>query len=197
MIRIPVSAPDFKNKSWTVAAEVTIPEDGATGVIATIGGRFGGWALLLNDNKPEHLPMPSPISHSISSALLDQVLLPGNHVVRAKFDYEGGDWQRCHGHVARGREASRRGQDPANDRVRFSLDETFDVGEDAGTPVVEDYADKMLLCLMGKLKKVTVVLELVAHRRRENGCAKSWGSANGRTLGSGPTAGRYRREWPR
>jgi hypothetical protein len=30
MIRIPEgSAPDFKNKSWTVAAEVTIPEGGA------------------------------------------------------------------------------------------------------------------------------------------------------------------------
>jgi hypothetical protein len=27
--------------------------------------------------------------------------------------------------------------------VRFSLDETFDIGADTGTPVVEDYADKI------------------------------------------------------
>src|SRR5262249_13647738 len=27
--------------------------------------------------------------------------------------------------------------------VRISLDETFDIGEDTGTPVVEDYVDKM------------------------------------------------------
>src|SRR5262249_58291438 len=33
MIRIPEgSAPDFKNKTWTIAAEVTIPEGGADGV---------------------------------------------------------------------------------------------------------------------------------------------------------------------
>src|SRR5262249_30850270 len=44
MIRIPEgSAPDFKNKSWTVAAEVMIPQGGANGVLATMGGRYGGW----------------------------------------------------------------------------------------------------------------------------------------------------------
>ena len=54
MIRIPEgSAPDFKNKSWTIAAEVTIPQSGASGVLATIGGRFGGWALLMQDGKPQ------------------------------------------------------------------------------------------------------------------------------------------------
>jgi arylsulfatase A-like enzyme len=43
MIRIPEgSAPDFKNKSWTAAAEVTIPEGGANGVLARIGGMAAG-----------------------------------------------------------------------------------------------------------------------------------------------------------
>jgi len=52
-IRIPEgSAPNFKNKSWAIAAEVMIPEGGASGVLATIGGRFGGWALLMKDGKP-------------------------------------------------------------------------------------------------------------------------------------------------
>ncbi|HTR61596.1 MAG TPA: hypothetical protein VMH37_07805, partial [Candidatus Binataceae bacterium] len=41
----------------------------------------------------------------------------------------------------------------------FSLDETFDVGEDTGTPVVEDYADKMPFPFTGTLKKFVVVLE--------------------------------------
>ncbi len=54
MIRIPEgSAPDFKNKSWTIAADVAIPEGGANGVLATMGGRFGGWGLMLLDGKPE------------------------------------------------------------------------------------------------------------------------------------------------
>jgi arylsulfatase len=43
--------------------------------------------------------------------------------------------------------------------IRFSLDETFDVGEDTGTPVVEDYVDKMPYRFSGTLKKFVVVLE--------------------------------------
>src|SRR6516165_1774462 len=54
MIRIPEgSAPDFKNKSWTVAAEITVPESGAEGILATMGGRFGGWVLWMTDGKPQ------------------------------------------------------------------------------------------------------------------------------------------------
>ena len=53
MVRIPEgSAPDFKNKSWTVAAEITVPKEGASGVLATIGGRFGGWGLWLDRSTP-------------------------------------------------------------------------------------------------------------------------------------------------
>jgi arylsulfatase len=43
--------------------------------------------------------------------------------------------------------------------IRFSLDETFDVGEDTGTPVVEDYVDEMPYRFSGTLKKFAVVLE--------------------------------------
>ena len=42
--------------------------------------------------------------------------------------------------------------------TRFSLDETLDVGEDTGTPVVEDYVDKMLFKFTGVLKKVVIEL---------------------------------------
>jgi hypothetical protein len=51
------------------------------------------------------------------------------------------------------------GQIPQTAAVRFSFDETFDVGEDTGTPVVEDYVDKMPLPFTGTLKKFVVVLE--------------------------------------
>jgi hypothetical protein len=53
-LRIPEgSAPNFKNQSWVIDADVTIPQGGATGVIATIGGNFGGWSLFVMNNKPE------------------------------------------------------------------------------------------------------------------------------------------------
>jgi len=42
--------------------------------------------------------------------------------------------------------------------IRFSLDETMDVGEDTGTPVIEDYVDKMPFHFTGDLKKVVIEL---------------------------------------
>ncbi len=43
MIRTPEgSAPNFKRKSWAIGAEITIPDSGANGVLATIGERYAG-----------------------------------------------------------------------------------------------------------------------------------------------------------
>lgn len=53
MVRIPEgSAPDFKNKSYRITAEVEIPESGAEGVLMTQGGRFNGLGLYLLQGKP-------------------------------------------------------------------------------------------------------------------------------------------------
>jgi arylsulfatase len=41
-------APSILNKSYTITAEVTIPDGGAEGMIVTDGGRFGGYALFLS-----------------------------------------------------------------------------------------------------------------------------------------------------
>ena len=46
------STPDIKNKSYRVSADVEVPEGGANGVLATQGGRFAGWGLLVLDGKP-------------------------------------------------------------------------------------------------------------------------------------------------
>jgi arylsulfatase len=43
--------------------------------------------------------------------------------------------------------------------VRFSADETFDIGEDTGTPVVEDYEPKMPFHFTGQLDKVVIELD--------------------------------------
>ena len=41
------TAPNILNKSYTITAEVTIPQGGAEGMIVTEGGRFGGYGLFL------------------------------------------------------------------------------------------------------------------------------------------------------
>jgi arylsulfatase len=50
-------------------------------------------------------------------------------------------------------------QIPQTIGVRFSLDETFDVGQDTGTPVLEEYEAKMPFPFTGTLTKFVVVLE--------------------------------------
>src|SRR5271167_4773215 len=41
------NAPSILNKDYTITAEVTVPDGGAEGMIATLGGRFGGYGLYL------------------------------------------------------------------------------------------------------------------------------------------------------
>jgi arylsulfatase len=161
MTRIPEgSAPDFKNKSWTIAAEVTVPKDGAEGVIATIGGRFGGWVLLLLQGRPVFAYALSNQPDHKYKVQSDQALPPGEHVLRVKFEYEGGGIGKAAtatllvdekpvGHV----------RIPQTIAVRFSLDETFDVGSDTGTPVLEEYAEKMPFSFTGTLKRFVTVLQ--------------------------------------
>ena len=43
---------NVKNQSKKITATVEIPEGGASGVILTQGGRFGGWCLYMKDSKP-------------------------------------------------------------------------------------------------------------------------------------------------
>ena len=161
MIRIPEgSAPDFKNKSWTVAAEITVPKGGASGVLATVGGRFGGWALWLDQGKPRFAyALSNQPAHKLTIAS-SAALAPGDHVIRAVFKYAGGG-------IGKGADIRllvdekqvAAGSVPQTVAARFSLDETFDVGADTGTPVVEDYAAKMPYEFTGTLKKLGVVLE--------------------------------------
>jgi arylsulfatase len=48
-IGIPVgNAPSILDKDYTITADVTIPDGGAEGMIATLGGRFGGYGLYLS-----------------------------------------------------------------------------------------------------------------------------------------------------
>jgi arylsulfatase len=45
-------APYLLNTSYTLTADITVPEGGAEGMIATSGGRFAGWGFYLLKGKP-------------------------------------------------------------------------------------------------------------------------------------------------
>jgi len=162
MTRIPEgSAPDFKNKSWAVAADVVIPDGGnASGVLATIGGRHGGWALLMQDGKPAFAYAFSNQPEHKYRIVSDKPLAPGPHVVRFAFKYDGGGIGKgATGALFVDGQQVAEGKIDKTIRARFSLDETFDVGADTGTPVIEDYVDKMPFAFTGTLRKLVVVLE--------------------------------------
>ena len=158
MVRIPEgSSPNFKNSSWALGAEVTIPDNGANGVLATIGGRFGGWALLMQDSKPEFVYAFSNQEQHKFRIASDQPIAPGNHVVRFSFKYDrGGIGKGATGTLFVDGKQVAEGRIPQTIAIRFSLHETFDIGEDTGTPVSEDY--HVPFKFTGKLNKVVVRL---------------------------------------
>jgi len=163
MIRIPeANAPDIKNKSFHMAAEVEVPQGGADGVLATQGGRFGGWGLLVLDGKPMFAYAYSNQdgakyvnqSRSKTRIAATEKLTPGKHAIAFDFTYDGGG-------IGKGGMGtlSVDGKHVAKGRIdktlpfRFSLDESFDVGEDTGTPVIDEYEAKPFQ-FNGTLRKV-------------------------------------------
>ena len=44
-------SPNITNRSYTITAEVTIPEGGAEGVLLAAGNRFGGYTLFMKDDR--------------------------------------------------------------------------------------------------------------------------------------------------
>jgi hypothetical protein len=129
-------------------------------VLATIGGRFGGWGLWLDESKPNFVyALSNQPDHKFRIASKER-LAPGRHVIRLAFKYAGGG-------VGKGGTTTlfvdekqvAQGTIPQTLPARFSLDETFDVGSDTGTPIVEDYVDKMPYKFTGTLTRLGVVLE--------------------------------------
>src|SRR5262245_17142439 len=159
-IRVPEgTAPDTKNRSFTITAEVEIPPGGANGVLITQGGRFGGWGLLVSDGKPEfNYAFSNQKQHKYRVAS-NEKLSTGKHSIKFDFKYDGPGYGKGGNGVLSvdGKEAAH-GKIERTIAVRFSLDETMDVGMDTGTPVVENYVDKMPFKFMGKLDKVVVEL---------------------------------------
>ena len=46
------TAPSVLNKSFTIIADIEVPDGGGNGMLATQGGRFGGWGFYLLKGKP-------------------------------------------------------------------------------------------------------------------------------------------------
>ncbi|GAA3908735.1 arylsulfatase [Microbacterium invictum] len=132
------SVVSIKNKSFSVTAEVEIPDSGADGVIITQGGRFGGWSIYLTGGRAKFVYNVLGIHEFAAEATI--AVPPGRHQVRMEFVYDGGG-------LAKGGdvtiyydgEAVGTGRVGLTQPMVFSADETTDVGYESGTAVSPDY----------------------------------------------------------
>ena len=139
-IRIqPFSAPPTLNRSWRVDAQIEVPDSGANGPIAVIGGPSAGWSLYLEDSVPNFCyNFPGPELTYIRG---QEPLAPGKHTVSYEFEKTGTEPVGAGGTgrlFVDGQQVAE-GNIPRTCTVGYSMDETFDIGWDKGDAVTPEY----------------------------------------------------------
>lgn len=132
------SVVSIKNKSFSITAELEVPDDGLRGVVIAQGGKFGGWAVFADEGK---LAFDyNVLGIQLFATRSDSVLPTGKHQVRMEFAYDGGGLAKggdvtlyCDG------EQIGAGRVDATQPMIFSADETTDIGYESGTTVSPSY----------------------------------------------------------
>jgi arylsulfatase len=141
-------------RSYSITAEIEVPQGGANGVIIANAGRFGGWSLYMKAGRVHQVYNYGGLVRTTVSS--PRALTPGRHTVRYEFAYDGG---------LPGSGGTSRlvvdGQRVGEARVArtmpfiFSADEGVDVGTDNETPVTEEYAEGNNR-FTGRIARVTI-----------------------------------------
>lgn len=129
---------NYKNKSHSVTAEIEVPQSGAEGVIIAVGGIIGGWSLYAKNGTPIYHYNFYNVKHTEIEG--SSPIPGGTHQVRMEFIYDGGGLAKG-GTVTLFVDGKKTGQGRLDhtEPMVFSADETCDVGNDFGSPVVPDY----------------------------------------------------------
>jgi arylsulfatase len=161
-------APNLLNTSYTITADIDVPQGGAEGMIQTNGGRFGGYGLYLLKGKPvfvwnlldlKRVRWESP-----------DALAPGKHTIEFDFKYDGLGFATLAFNNMSGLGRGGTGALKVDGKVVatqtmdrtvpliLQWDETFDIGADTGTPV-DDHDYQVPFAFSGKINKLTVSVE--------------------------------------
>jgi hypothetical protein len=167
------------DKDYTITADVTIPKEGAEGMIVTLGGRFGGYGLYLLKGKPvfvynlldlERFRWEGGVG---GEDWLGSSLKAGKHTIVFDFKYDGpGPGKGGTGVL------SVDGKDLARKTIEhtipllMTIDETFDVGIDTRTAVDDSY--QLPFRFNGTINKLTFKLgpEQLTAEDKENAAKK-------------------------
>jgi hypothetical protein len=79
---------NLRNCSWSLTAQVVVPEGGANGVILKIGGHVGGWSFYFKDGRPTYCYNLFGLDRSYVRGT--RAAPAGEHQVRMEFAYAGG-----------------------------------------------------------------------------------------------------------
>ncbi|MGR9245944.1 arylsulfatase [Rhizobium leguminosarum] len=160
----PSAAPSVLNKSYTITANIEIPEGGAEGMIVTEGGRFGGYGLFLSKGdfgvgrgKVVFLYNLLDLKRTMWEG---PELEPGKHEIVFTFKSDGPELGKGGTGVL-----SVDGKDVATNSlehtipVTFPEDESFDVGQDTRTGVaMVEYRYDAPFKFTGKINELTFKL---------------------------------------
>ena len=161
-------SPSILNSSYTMTAEIEVPQGGAEGMILTSGGRFGGYGFYLLDSKPVFVWNMVDLERIKWAAT--EALTPGKHTVEFDFEYDGLGAGTLAFNDMSGLGRSGTGTLKVDGQVVqtkkmdktlpmiLQWDEAFDVGSDTLTGVNDaDY--KPPFALTAKLDKLTIKVD--------------------------------------
>ena len=161
-------APSLLNTSYTITADVEIPQGGAEGMIHTNGGRFGGYGLYLLKGKPVFTWNLLDLKRVRWEA--SEPLAPGRHQIEFDFKYDGLGFATLAFNNLSGIGRAGTGTLKVDGKVVatekmdktvpliLQWDETFDIGADTGTPV-DDRDYQVPFPFTGKIDKLTIAVD--------------------------------------
>ncbi len=162
------AAPNLLATSYTITAEIDVPQGGAEGVILTDGGRFGGYGLYLLKGRPVFTW--NLIGLKMARWEGPDVLAPGKHTLEYDFKYDGLGFATLAFASPSGLGRPGTGTFKVDGKVvstqtmertipiLLPIDETFDIGSDTGTPV-DDRDYQVPFAFTGRIDKLTVAVE--------------------------------------
>lgn len=162
------TAPSVLNTTYTITADIDVPQGGAEGMIVTDGGRFGGYGLYVLRGKPVFLWNLLDLRRLRWEGT--DALAPGKHTLEFDFKYEGLGFATLAFNSISGIGRPGIGTFKVDGKVvgtqtldrtvplTLPWDETFDIGSDTGTPV-DDKDYQVPFKFTGTIDKLTISLD--------------------------------------
>jgi len=159
--------PGLLNTSYTITADIDVPQGGGDGVIASEGGRFFGWALYLLNSKPVYTYNLLDLKRTRLAGT--EALPPGKHTIEYDFKYDGlGEGTLAFNNlsgVGRGGTGTLKvdGKVVSTQTLEHTLplvkqlDDTFNIGS-GGSSAVDDSDYKVPFKFTGTINKVTIAV---------------------------------------